>query len=281
MRCISFHLIWRAVTPPPQSDALCPALEALIGDGGQITLGAVGPVRNAAIAAQPAGMLAALVLSCVARVKRYRRFCSGWMLPSCRQFWKRQAAGRFRRNARAVFEVAAAGGAVAKCFGVDMDDDLMAIAAFEGRRALGEKTLRDDRQCIGLSGRGLGEEFYIRRFRRNFRTRNFFASSFDRLDEQLPRFRWQSGFDHEHSVGVIKPCEFTIRLLLSIAREFLGFFAAAEVAHDAFDVRGCAVERVLEEGVLGVLTGGARECADLGIAQLSALHCRGDLRQAQ
>ena len=46
---------------PPKSDALCPALEALIGDGGQITLGAVGPIRNAAIAAMPAGMLAALV----------------------------------------------------------------------------------------------------------------------------------------------------------------------------------------------------------------------------
>lgn len=44
-----------------KSDALCPALEALIGDGGQITLGAVGPVRNAAIAAMPTGMLAALV----------------------------------------------------------------------------------------------------------------------------------------------------------------------------------------------------------------------------
>jgi hypothetical protein len=43
------------------ADAFCPALEALIGDGGQITLGAVGPVRNAAIAAMPAGMLAALV----------------------------------------------------------------------------------------------------------------------------------------------------------------------------------------------------------------------------
>ena len=46
---------------PLKSDALCPALEALISDGGQITLGAVGPVRNAAIAAMPAGMLAALV----------------------------------------------------------------------------------------------------------------------------------------------------------------------------------------------------------------------------
>lgn len=44
-----------------KSDALCPALEALIGDGGQITLGAVGPARNVAIAAMPAGMLAALV----------------------------------------------------------------------------------------------------------------------------------------------------------------------------------------------------------------------------
>jgi hypothetical protein len=43
------------------ADAFCPALEALIGDGGQITLGAVGLVRNAAIAAMPAGMLAALV----------------------------------------------------------------------------------------------------------------------------------------------------------------------------------------------------------------------------
>jgi len=44
-----------------KSDAQCLALEALIGDGGQITLGAVGPVRNAAIAAMPSGMLAALV----------------------------------------------------------------------------------------------------------------------------------------------------------------------------------------------------------------------------
>jgi hypothetical protein len=43
------------------SDAPCPALEALICDGGQVTLGAVGPVPNAAIAAMPTGMLAALV----------------------------------------------------------------------------------------------------------------------------------------------------------------------------------------------------------------------------
>ena len=47
--------------PPLKSDALYPALEALVGDGGQITLGTVGPVQNAAIAAMPAGMLAALV----------------------------------------------------------------------------------------------------------------------------------------------------------------------------------------------------------------------------
>jgi hypothetical protein len=45
----------------PPSDALCPALEVLIFDGGQVTLGAVGPVRNAAIAAMPSGMLAGLV----------------------------------------------------------------------------------------------------------------------------------------------------------------------------------------------------------------------------
>ena len=45
----------------PTSDALCPALEALISDGGQVTLGAVGPVPNAAIVAMPTGMLAALV----------------------------------------------------------------------------------------------------------------------------------------------------------------------------------------------------------------------------
>jgi hypothetical protein len=38
-----------------------PALEALIGDGGQVTLGAVGPVRNAAIASMPTGMMAGLV----------------------------------------------------------------------------------------------------------------------------------------------------------------------------------------------------------------------------
>lgn len=43
------------------SDALCPALEALIGDGGQVTLGAVGGVPNAAIAAMPTGMIAGLV----------------------------------------------------------------------------------------------------------------------------------------------------------------------------------------------------------------------------
>lgn len=43
------------------SDALCPALEALISDGGQVTLGAVGPIPNAAIAAMRTGMLAGLV----------------------------------------------------------------------------------------------------------------------------------------------------------------------------------------------------------------------------
>jgi len=47
--------------PKVTPDAPCPALEALIGDGGQITLGAVGPVPNVAIAAMPTGMLAALV----------------------------------------------------------------------------------------------------------------------------------------------------------------------------------------------------------------------------
>lgn len=44
-----------------RSDALCPALEALISDGGQVTLGAVGSIPNAAVAAMPKGMLAALV----------------------------------------------------------------------------------------------------------------------------------------------------------------------------------------------------------------------------
>jgi hypothetical protein len=43
------------------SGALCPALEALICDGGQVTLGAVGSIPNAAIAAMPNGMLAGLV----------------------------------------------------------------------------------------------------------------------------------------------------------------------------------------------------------------------------
>jgi hypothetical protein len=76
---------------PLKSDARCPALEALIGDGGQITLGAVGPVRNAAIAAMPAGMLAALVRR---PGETLRRFCSDWMPPSCRLSLKTASSTR-------------------------------------------------------------------------------------------------------------------------------------------------------------------------------------------
>jgi hypothetical protein len=44
--------------PPPSGP--WGALQALMDDGGQVTLGAIGPIRAAATASMPAGMLAGL-----------------------------------------------------------------------------------------------------------------------------------------------------------------------------------------------------------------------------
>ena len=45
--------------PPPSGP--WGALQALLDDGGQVTLGAIGPIRAAATASMPAGMLAGLM----------------------------------------------------------------------------------------------------------------------------------------------------------------------------------------------------------------------------
>jgi hypothetical protein len=45
--------------PPPSGP--WGALQALMDDGGQVTLGAVGPIQSAAVASMPKGMLAGLV----------------------------------------------------------------------------------------------------------------------------------------------------------------------------------------------------------------------------
>lgn len=45
--------------PPPSGP--WQALQALMNDGGQVTLGAVGPIPAAAVAAMPKGMLAGLM----------------------------------------------------------------------------------------------------------------------------------------------------------------------------------------------------------------------------
>ena len=45
----------------PPSSGPWGALQALMDDGGQVTLGAIGPIRAAATASMPAGMLAGLI----------------------------------------------------------------------------------------------------------------------------------------------------------------------------------------------------------------------------
>ena len=63
----------------------------------------------------------------------------------------RQSARRFRSYRGAVLDLAAPGGPFDQGLRIDVDDDLLSIAAVERLGAMRQEALRDDGQCIRLS----------------------------------------------------------------------------------------------------------------------------------
>ncbi|HUF91848.1 MAG TPA: hypothetical protein VMR23_05680 [Candidatus Limnocylindria bacterium] len=177
----------------------------------------------------------------------------------------RQAPGRFRGNARAVLEDRLAGLIrVREHRGIDMDDDLVALARRAGIEPVMQRSFREQRQRIRLllsdGGAILDADLPAHRL----------AGGFQRPHDQRPHFGCQPAPQHDHTVLILIHVE-CAALVPPRVRVRLGLAVhAAPAPHDALDVLGRAGPPHGQQPLFRLRRRHAGQGANFRVGQLSA-----------
>ena len=198
----------------------------------------------------------------------------------------RQALRRFRGNADAVLEDGLAGMiGVRQHRGVDVDDDLVALARGAGIDAVVEGRLGQQGQGVGLlllhrrrsADRRSADVGGRDRARARWYSASRAASS--ALTSRAPDLRGQPAPDPHGAVVVLIHVQGPARVLPGGLAGLGLAVHPAPAAHDPLDVLGGAGAADLEQALFGLRRGDAGEGADLRVGQLAAREGLGQERQ--
>ncbi len=192
----------------------------------------------------------------------------------------RQAPGRFRGNARAIFEDGLARLiGIRESRGIDVDDDLIALSRSAGIDAVVEGRLREQRQRVRLPLR------HRRRFRGNVFVLGArlliqgLARRIERLHEQRADLGRQPPSHGHHTVFILIHMKRPARVLPRGLASFGDPVHASPAANYPLDVSGGAGPADFQELLFGLRRRNARQRSRLGVGQLAASERMGQQRQ--